>query len=195
MVVRKGRRYRCIRTVYMQGHKDDIRYIEGKIYKSEIEGCITDETGLKEHFLTGGVERHSKKLSPGSIIKEREMEIVELDDYRYLPLYFNHHLKGCKNYFFILATIEGYSTELLIWPGGEIKVRHAISNKRMGRVKVKPVKLVKDTIRCVIGQFGGPDNWMILKEEVDDCWSLSYDPSIDIRVMDEIMWILQRLKL
>ena len=38
----------------MQGHKDDIRYIEGKIYKSEIEGCITDETGLKEHIWTGG---------------------------------------------------------------------------------------------------------------------------------------------
>ena len=53
MVVRKERRYRCIRTVYMQGHKDDIRYIEGKIYKSEIEGCITDETGLKNHVWAG----------------------------------------------------------------------------------------------------------------------------------------------
>ena len=123
------------------------------------------------------------------------MEIVEIIDQRYLPLYSNHHLKGCKNYFFILATIEGYSSGFLIWPGGEIKVRHALSNKRMGRVEVKPVKLIKDAIRCVIGQFGGPDNWMTLKEEVDDCWSLSYDPSIDVRVMDEIMWILQRLKL
>ena len=50
MVVRKGRRYRCIRVVYMQGHKDDIRYIEGKIYKSEQDGAITDETGKKDHF-------------------------------------------------------------------------------------------------------------------------------------------------
>lgn len=50
MVVRKGRRYRCIRVVYMQGHKDDIRYIEGKIYKSEQDGAITDETGEKDHF-------------------------------------------------------------------------------------------------------------------------------------------------
>ena len=53
MDVKKGRKYKCIRTVYMQGHKDDIRYIEGKIYRSEIEGCITDETGLKGHIWTG----------------------------------------------------------------------------------------------------------------------------------------------
>ena len=38
----------------MNNHKDDIRYIEGKIYKSEIEWCITDEMGLKNHFWTGG---------------------------------------------------------------------------------------------------------------------------------------------
>jgi len=54
MNVKLGRCYRCIRTVYMCNHKDDIRYIEGKIYKSEIEGCITDETGLKDHIWTGG---------------------------------------------------------------------------------------------------------------------------------------------
>ena len=53
MDVKLGRCYRCIRTVYMQGHKDDIRYIEGKIYKSEWEGCITDETGEKYHIWTG----------------------------------------------------------------------------------------------------------------------------------------------
>ena len=54
MDVKKGRKYKCIRTVYMSNYKDDIRYIEGKIYKSEIEGCITDETGLKDHIWTGG---------------------------------------------------------------------------------------------------------------------------------------------
>ena len=54
MDVKKGRKYKCIRTVYMNNLKDNIRYIEGKIYKSEIEGCITDETGLKDHIWTGG---------------------------------------------------------------------------------------------------------------------------------------------
>lgn len=54
MDVKKGRRYRCIRTVYMSNLKNDIRYIEGKIYKSEIDWCITDETGLKEHIWSEG---------------------------------------------------------------------------------------------------------------------------------------------
>jgi hypothetical protein len=66
----------------------------------------------------------------------------------------------------------------------------------MGRIKTKPVKLAKDAIRCVVGQFGGSkDNWMSLKEEADGYCTISYDPSTDVRVMDEIMWILQRLKL
>jgi hypothetical protein len=124
------------------------------------------------------------------------MEIVELNDYRYLALYSRHHLLGCKNYFFILVTADYRTRGLLIWPGGEIKVRHALSNKRMGRIKTKPVKLAKDAIRCVVGQFGGSkDNWMSLKEEADGYCTISYDPSTDVRVMDEIMWILQRLKL
>ena len=49
-MIKKGRRYRCIREVRMNGHSDDIRYIKGKIYKSEIDGCITDETGVKQHI-------------------------------------------------------------------------------------------------------------------------------------------------
>lgn len=124
------------------------------------------------------------------------MEIVELDDNRYIALCSRHHLLDCKNYFFILAT-EGYNTHgFLIWPGGEIKVRHALSNKRLGRIKTKSVNLAKDMIRCVIGQFGGSkDNWMSLKADSEDYWTLSYDPTINVRVMDEIMWILSRLKI
>ena len=54
MDVKLGRCYRCIRTVYMKGgNPNDLRYIEGKIYKSEREGCITDETGEKYHIWTG----------------------------------------------------------------------------------------------------------------------------------------------
>ena len=53
MDVKLGRCYRCIRTVYMKGgNPNDLRYIEGKIYKSEREGCITDETGEKYHIWT-----------------------------------------------------------------------------------------------------------------------------------------------
>jgi hypothetical protein len=37
----------------MGGNPNDLRYVEGKIYKSEREGCITDETGEKYHIWTG----------------------------------------------------------------------------------------------------------------------------------------------
>ena len=58
MDVKKGRKYKCIRTVYMSNHKDDIRYIEGKIYKSEQDGAITDETGEKDHFWLSKLKYH-----------------------------------------------------------------------------------------------------------------------------------------
>lgn len=59
-----GKRYRCVRTVCMNNNSRDIRYIKGKVYKSEVEGCITDETGLKEHLwskLEGTFIRTSNK--------------------------------------------------------------------------------------------------------------------------------------
>ena len=52
----KNRCYKCIRTVYMNKDPNDIRYIEGKIYKSEEEGCITDETGEKNHLWFDGIK-------------------------------------------------------------------------------------------------------------------------------------------
>jgi len=47
MDIKKGRCYRCIKTVIIF---NDIQYIKGKIYKSELDHAITDETGLKEHW-------------------------------------------------------------------------------------------------------------------------------------------------
>lgn len=120
------------------------------------------------------------------------MKIVELDDPRFLSLYCRNHLLGCKDYFFILATADYKTRGLLIWPGGEIKIRHALSNKRLGRIKTKPVMLAKGAIRCVVGQFGGfKDNWMSLKVK-NDYWTLSYYPATatDVRILEEIIWIL-----
>jgi hypothetical protein len=34
----------------MNNHPEDIRYVRGKVYKSEQDGAITDETGEKEHY-------------------------------------------------------------------------------------------------------------------------------------------------
>ena len=58
VAIKTGRRYRCIRTVYMGKNPDDIRYIEGKVYKSEYEGAITDETGEKKHYWFNPIKFH-----------------------------------------------------------------------------------------------------------------------------------------
>jgi hypothetical protein len=42
-----GLRFLCTREVVFG--LCDIKYKKGKIYKSEIEGCITNEDGCKEH--------------------------------------------------------------------------------------------------------------------------------------------------
>ena len=41
-----GQKFLCTRTVILG---TDVYYIEGKIYKSEVTGCITNEGGNKEH--------------------------------------------------------------------------------------------------------------------------------------------------
>ena len=123
------------------------------------------------------------------------MKIVEIIDPRFLSLYSPHHLAGCKDYFHILAIIgRGETHKFLVWPGGKITVRHAISNKRLGRLKIKKVVLEKDMCRCIVGSFRDGGNWMTLKEEADDYWTLSYNPAIDVKIMDEILRLLHRLK-
>jgi len=122
------------------------------------------------------------------------MKIVEIIDPRFYPLYSPHHLADCKDCFHILATIGGGIRRFLVWPGGEFTVRHAISNKRLGRLKTKEVVLEKDMCRCIIGSFGESGNWMTLKEEDSDYWTLRYNPATDVKIMDEIMWLLHRLK-
>lgn len=122
------------------------------------------------------------------------MEIVELIDKRFLPLYCRHHLKGCKDHFSIFTIINGESRTFLVWPGGEVKIRHARSNKQMRGVKTKPLRLTKNPVRCLIGSFGGSLNWMQLDAGGDDYWTIYYDPAMDVRIMDEIKHLLERLK-
>lgn len=125
------------------------------------------------------------------------MEIVEIVDDRFISLYSRKHFLGCNNYFFILANFENsYSLgRFLIWPGGDIKLQRPISNKRLGRLKTKSVSLSKDPIHFVMGKFNKSANdWMHLKVESGH-WSFSYDPSIDVMIIDEIFRILQRLEI
>lgn len=48
-LVKLGRKYKCIKDVFY-GSKKIRRYIKDKTYLSEKDGCITDETGLREHY-------------------------------------------------------------------------------------------------------------------------------------------------
>ena len=66
----------------------------------------------------------------------------------------------------------------------------------MGRIRTKSLELTKDPIRCVVGAFGGPKvDWMLLDMFDDDYWTIYYDPTVDVRIMDKIVWTLSRLKI
>lgn len=49
-----GHRFLCLRDIGLEG--EDLYYRKGKIYKSEKEGCITNEQGCKKHFWA--VDKH-----------------------------------------------------------------------------------------------------------------------------------------
>lgn len=48
-LIKKGDTYKCIKTVNMSSD-GRIEYVAGKIYTSEQDGCLTDESGNKEHY-------------------------------------------------------------------------------------------------------------------------------------------------
>jgi len=48
-LIKKGDTYKCIKTVKM-GSDERIEYVAGKIYTSEQDGCLTDESGIIEHY-------------------------------------------------------------------------------------------------------------------------------------------------
>ena len=65
----------------------------------------------------------------------------------------------------------------------------------MGRIGTKSLELTEDPIRCVIGAFGESKvNWMRLEMFNDDYWTI-YVPTVDVRIMDKIVWTLSRLKI
>lgn len=45
-----GKSYECIKDVLGLKEGDPKEYIKGKVYKSEIKGCITTEYGLELHY-------------------------------------------------------------------------------------------------------------------------------------------------
>lgn len=51
-MIKKGDRFKCIKTVIMDNNPNDIIYYEGRFYVSDYDGCITDEDGYKHHCWT-----------------------------------------------------------------------------------------------------------------------------------------------
>lgn len=50
MKIKKGQKFRCIQTVVMED--GEVAYIKGKIYKSEVGGCITNMQSEIYHVWT-----------------------------------------------------------------------------------------------------------------------------------------------
>ena len=87
--IKKGDKFLCIKDVYLNDNETrPPRFIQGKIYTSERGGCITDETGNKEHYITlySFYSKHFKpyiKEEPNVFvyirgIKGRGAEVIEL---------------------------------------------------------------------------------------------------------------------
>lgn len=49
-MIKKGDKFRCIKTVVMDNDSNNIAYYQGLIYTSENDNCITDESGCKYHY-------------------------------------------------------------------------------------------------------------------------------------------------
>lgn len=48
MTTKKGDKFLCIKTVVMLG-SNHIAYVKAKIYRSDIDGCITNEQNQPDH--------------------------------------------------------------------------------------------------------------------------------------------------
>lgn len=48
-MIKKGEAFVCINTVIMNENPNDVAYDKGRIYYSEMDGCITDNQDLIKH--------------------------------------------------------------------------------------------------------------------------------------------------
>lgn len=56
MLIKKGERYLCIKEILLDHNPKKVAYRKGTVYKSEIDLCITDELGNKDHAWQGDGE-------------------------------------------------------------------------------------------------------------------------------------------
>jgi hypothetical protein len=73
MKIKKGNDYECVKTVVMDD--GDVEYVKGRVYLSELEHCLTDESGIISHFVSLDssvwAEEHFKKVTSNKSLKKR----------------------------------------------------------------------------------------------------------------------------
>ena len=83
-IIKSGTHHKCIEDVVMEDD-GEIRYIKDKIYESEIDKCITDEFGEKEHYwVDGEYYKYFQQIEPDETQKTphkwRDGDIVRLKE-------------------------------------------------------------------------------------------------------------------
>lgn len=56
--IKEGMLFMCIKRVEMNGDPSDVAYWEGRVYRSELDGYITDDGG--DNYHSWGTEQASK---------------------------------------------------------------------------------------------------------------------------------------
>lgn len=56
MKITKGQKYLCIKEILLDHNPKKVAYRKGRVYKSDIDLCITDELGNKDHAWQGDGE-------------------------------------------------------------------------------------------------------------------------------------------
>lgn len=90
-MIKKGDRFKCIKTVIMDNDPNDISYYKGKFYKSDYDGCITDESecichgwleyDALEYFIrVDGAEKESRVNHPSHYTWLKDLCGIEVID-------------------------------------------------------------------------------------------------------------------
>lgn len=93
MKIKKGDKFLCIKDVVMDD--DSIEYYAGKTYISEENGCITDESGTKEHRWVDAIDDVAED-SPEEYFEPIMLEIFSDQDNVNHPSHYADNPKGIE---------------------------------------------------------------------------------------------------
>ena len=91
MIIEKGNKFLCIKDVEMDDGR--IEYYAGKTYISEIDGCITDESGEKNHKWLNVADYDSPEYFFQPIISKESL--LEEDNVNH-PSHYANNPKGIE---------------------------------------------------------------------------------------------------